>query len=82
MSEPMQTTVPQGILSQIEGLLDEYMVKKAPFAIPMNAKETIVKIAPYLVIVFAVITIPAVLALFGFASLFGAVAMMGGYATF
>ena len=45
----------KGIISQFEAFLEEYLVKKAPFAIPAGGKEFIVKVAPYLVIIGAVI---------------------------
>ena len=36
------------VLGQLEETLETYMVKKAPFSIPENSKELIVKYAPYL----------------------------------
>ena len=48
----------KGVLSQLEAILDEYMVTKAPFALPQEVKEFIVKVSPYLVIIFAVMALP------------------------
>lgn len=68
----------KGFINQLEALLDEYMVKKAPFAIPMGGKEFIVKVAPYLVIVFAILGVPAILAGLGLSAFLTPFAMMGG----
>lgn len=67
-----------GVIAQLEALLDEYMITKAPFAIPMAGKEIIVKISPYLVIISAVILVPAILAALGLSAVMAPVAMMGG----
>jgi hypothetical protein len=69
----------KGLINQLEALLDEYMVKKAPFALPMGLKEFIVKISPYLVIIFAVLAVPAILAALGLSAFLTPFAMMGGY---
>ena len=67
----------KGAVNQLETLLDEYMVKKAPFALPMSAKELIVKVAPYLTIIFAILTLPIIFAVLGFSAIFVPFAMMG-----
>jgi hypothetical protein len=69
----------KGILSQLEALLDEYMVTKAPFALPPEVKEFIVKVSPYLVIIFAVMALPLILAALGLTAILTPFAMMGGY---
>lgn len=68
-----------GLIAQLEALLDEYMVKKAPFHLPLGLKEFLVKAAPYLVIIGVVIAVPALLTAFGLSALFTPMAMMGGY---
>lgn len=70
----------KGLIGQLEALLDEYMVKKAPFAIPMGGKEVIVKVAPYLIIVFAILGIPAILAGLGLSAMLTPLVMLGGSA--
>ncbi|HCQ31086.1 TPA: hypothetical protein DIU27_01720 [Candidatus Collierbacteria bacterium] len=45
--------------------LDLYLVKKAP-ALPKSVKEFIVSVAPWLEVIGAVFTLPAIFALFGF----------------
>ncbi len=85
-SAPKQPQAPQhdakGLVGQLEAMLDEYMVKKAPFALPMNVKEIIVKISPYVILIFALMAIPVVLAALGLTALFSPFAMMGGYGRF
>lgn len=67
----------QNPLARLEGMLDEYFGKKAP-ALPQNIKEFIVKIAPYLVIISLIFTIPAILVLFGLGSLATVFSPLGG----
>lgn len=50
-------------LRQLEVTLNEYFGKKAP-QLPSNVKEFIVKIAPYLVIISLIFTIPAIFVIF------------------
>ncbi len=62
---PTSHQKPQDVMSlvnQLEGLCDEYLVKKAPFSLPNNVKDIIVKLAYPLSIIGAVIM---VLAIFG-----------------
>jgi hypothetical protein len=65
--------------NQLETILDEYMVKKAPFAIPAEVKEFIVKVAPYLIIIFAIMSLPFIFGAIGLTAIFTPFAMMGGY---
>ena len=69
----------KGLIGQLEALLDEYMVKKAPFALPKEAKEFIVKVSPYLIIILAIIAIPAVLTALGLTAIVAPFAMLGGH---
>jgi len=68
-----------GVLSQFEAFLYEYMVKKAPFALPNGAKEFIVKVSPYLVIILALLALPIIFAALGLSAFLTPFAMMGGY---
>ncbi len=52
-------------LKDVEKLGDEYLVEKAPFTIPQDIKDFIVKAAPYVTILGLIISLPAVLALLG-----------------
>lgn len=64
-------------IKQLEKAFDEYFGKKAP-ALPQNIKEIIVKIAPYLAIISVILTIPAILLIFGLGSLATTLAPLGG----
>ena len=68
-----------GVLAQLEAFLDEYMVKKAPFAIPKGGKEFIVSFSPYLIIIFALFFLPVIFAALGLSAALAPFAMMGGY---
>lgn len=46
-------------------LLDEYLVKKAPFQIPDGGKEFIVKFGPWITLVMLVLLLPLLLAALG-----------------
>ena len=56
-------------LKQLEDLLSEYLVKKAP-ALPANIKEAIVNFAPWVTLVVLILTLPVVLAVFGLGAFF------------
>lgn len=62
---------PREHLNKLEEWLDLYLVKKAP-ALPKGGREFIVMIAPWLVIVGAIFTVPAILALFGLSAMMSA----------
>ena len=69
----------KGIIGQLESLLDEYMVKKAPFALPMGLKEFIVKISPYLIIIFAILALLLILAALGISAVLTPFMMVSPY---
>jgi hypothetical protein len=52
------------------GFLDFYLVKKAPFQLPDQAKEAIVTYGPWITIVLLVLTLPLLLALLGIGAIF------------
>jgi hypothetical protein len=64
-------------LNQLEGMLDEYMGKKAP-AMPENIKETLVSFAPYLAIIGIVISLPAIIAILGLNTMMGPLSAFAG----
>jgi|SRR3989344_6231808 len=64
-------------LTQLEELLTDYLVKKAP-AIPNNIKEAIVQFAPWVVLVIFIITLPIVFAVFGLGAVFAPLSFLGG----
>jgi hypothetical protein len=62
------------------GFLDFYLVKKAPFQLPIEAKEWIVKFGPWITIVLLVLALPPLLFVMGLGTMlmpFGGI----GYAT-
>ncbi len=67
-----------GFVAKVEAWLDEYMVKKAPFQIPMGGKEFLATIAPYLVIISIVLFVLSLPVLLGLGAMGGALGMMGG----
>lgn len=69
----------KNMLGQLEAMLDEYMVTKAPFALPLGLKEFIAMVSPYLVVIFAVRALPFILFALGLSTAFIPFAMMGGY---
>ena len=64
-------------LKQLEDLLSEYLVKKAP-ALPANIKEAIVNFAPWVTLVVLILTLPIVLAVFGLGAFFAPFSFLGG----
>jgi hypothetical protein len=68
----------KGLLAQLEAMLDTYMVTKAPFALPAELKEFIVKVSPYLIIVFAILALPLIFGAMGLTAVLSPYAMMGG----
>ena len=69
----------KNIIDRLEAMLDEYMVKKAPFALPLELKEFIAKVSPYLIIIFAVMALPFIFAAIGLSTIFVPFAVVGGY---
>jgi hypothetical protein len=61
----------------LTGFLDYYLVQKAPFQIPDNGRELIVKFGPWICLLLLVITLPAVLFLLGLGA---ALVPFAGYA--
>lgn len=64
-------------MEKLKGTLNEYFGKKAP-ALPQPAKEIIVKIAPYLAILSAILILPSLLLLLGLGGLTTILAPLGG----
>jgi hypothetical protein len=70
MAEKMASGDWMQYLTKLEETLNEYFGKKAP-ALPENWKKFLAKVAPYLIIISAVLSIPAIMAIFGTAKLLG-----------
>lgn len=69
---------PFSFLGSLEHLLDEYLVTKAPFQLPVGAKEFLVKAAPYLIILFLIMSLPAIFILLGMGSFMGGIVLPQG----
>ncbi len=67
----------KGYLKQLEDILSDYLVKKAP-ALPTNIKEIIVKFAPWVTLILFIITLPVVLAFFGLGAILAPLSFFGG----
>jgi hypothetical protein len=67
----------KGLVDQFAAFLEEYMVKKAPFALPKDAKELIVKVSPYVIIICAILTLPIIFAALGLSAILAPFAIMG-----
>ncbi len=60
-------------LEDMEKLGDEYLIEKAPFTLPADITAFIVKAAPYITIISLIITLPVLIALLGFGTVFSVV---------
>lgn len=65
-------------MNQLENWLAPYFEEKAP-RLPDSVREVLVKIAPWLVLIGVVFSLPAVLSLLGFGAFFGPWMMWGRY---
>ena len=72
-----QTTDLKGSLKSLEGILDLYFGQKAP-AMPTNIKELIVNLAPWLTLILGLLSLPAILFVFGLGTLFAPFSFLGG----
>lgn len=68
----------KSLLGQLEDTLEVYLVDKAPFQLPENIKELIVKFAPWISLIVLVVTLPAILLSFGLGTVFAPFAFLGG----
>lgn len=64
-------------LSSLEEMLNEYLGNKAP-QLPSNIKEAIVQYSPWITLVLLLLSLPAVLVLFGVGALFTPFSYIGG----
>lgn len=81
-NQPMgggQTNLPPANSSKsLEEFLELYLVKKAPFTLPQNWKEFIVKIAPWANIISIIVVLPIVLFALGIGAVLAPFAFLGG----
>lgn len=75
---PDNTTPNKSLLSQLDATLEEYLVKKAPFTLPPNVKEAIVKFGPWITLILLILTLPAILLFLGLGTLVLPFSYLGG----
>lgn len=68
----------KSLTAPLDEFLQTYLVDKAPFQLPANAKETLVKVSPWIIIIVLVFTLPLVLFAFGLGALVAPFAFLGG----
>jgi len=66
-------------LGQLEDTFELYLVKKAPFTLPDNWKELIVKFSPWISLILLIVAVPAILAVFGLGTLLMPFSFLGGF---
>lgn len=66
------------LLSKLETNLELYLGQKAP-SLPKNIKELIVKFSPWIALVAAIFSLPAILAILGLGSAFVPFSYIGGF---
>lgn len=69
-------------LAQLEATMEEFFVTKAPFQIPTEAREAIVKYGPWVMLVLMILSLPALIALLGLSTLFTTLAVASGKSMF
>lgn len=67
-------------LAKLDKTLEEYLVTKAP-ALPDNAKGGLVKILPWLALIFGLLAVPGILAVFGIGAIATPFLMLAGQRT-
>jgi hypothetical protein len=65
-------------MDQLDKFFEDLFLKKIGFQLPANVKEVIVKIAPWLTIIGVVVSLPAILGLFGMGSVVTSMAAVYG----
>lgn len=81
MDQTQTNAAPKDInqyLSEFDKLCTEYLVTKAPFAIPDKWKDVIVTIMAYLNVIGIVLAVPALLALLGLGAVLAPIAALSG----
>jgi len=67
-----------GLIGQLEAILDEYMVQKAFFTFPLGLKEFLVAVAPYLIIISVILSIPLFLSVLGLGAMMMPLGIVAG----
>lgn len=72
---PFQPNAPKVVLEQ---QFETYLLDKAPFHLPVNIKEAIVKYVPWVNLILMIILFPVVLGALGLGALFAPASFLGG----
>jgi len=67
-----------GSLASLESTLETYFVDKAPFQLPDDVKEAIVKFGPWILLVLMILALPALLAVLGLGAIVAPLSMVAG----
>jgi hypothetical protein len=81
MENQTQTNASQAegsVLTKLETWLNVYLGQKAP-QIPAGGREFIVKAAPWIILVILLISLPAILVIFGIGTVLAPVGFVGGF---
>jgi len=65
-------------MQQLETFFEDLFLKKIGYQLPASAKETLVKVAPWITLIILVLSIPAILAVFGLGSFVGSMGLAFG----
>ena len=65
-------------IAQLENTLEEYFGQKAPYQLPLDAKEAIVKFAPWIVIIFTLLSMPVIFGALTLSALFSPMGYAAG----
>lgn len=68
-NDPLANTGAKNNLTKLESILELYLVKKAPFALPIGLKEFIVKFSPWINLIFLILFLPTLLAAIGLSAM-------------
>ncbi len=79
--ETQQTTNNQSFLTQMEHFFKTYLHDKAPFHLPPNVREFLVKFGPWVNLVIILLTLPIILLAFGLSTLIAPFAFMAAVGT-
>ena len=69
-------------LSKLESTLEEYLVKKAPYQLPADVKEGIVKFGPWIILILTLLSLPLLIGAFALTTLSAPFMMMAGQSTY
>lgn len=70
--DPQPNQSNKSLIPQLEDQLDVLLVQKAPFTLPAEVKEFIVKFGPWITLVLMLLVLPVILAAIGLGSFYSA----------